>query len=95
MPKIIDSIAAPTSFQNSQSYVTFVFSEWHFGSFLIEYTFERTVIKKPLKMDINHKFQLTQFHFDSQEGFLTKSTFEIIMASTHFNRDLQYQGGSK
>ena len=29
MPKIIDSIAAPTSFQNSQSYVTFVFSEWH------------------------------------------------------------------
>ena len=29
MPKIIDSIAAPTSFENSQSYVTFVFSEWH------------------------------------------------------------------
>ena len=50
------------------------------GSFLIEHTFERTVIKKPLKMDINQNFQLTQFHFDSQEGFLTKSTFEIIMA---------------
>ena len=29
MPKIIDSIATPTSFQNSRSYVTFVFSEWH------------------------------------------------------------------
>ena len=28
MPRIIDSIAAPTSFQNSQSYVTFLFSEW-------------------------------------------------------------------
>ena len=27
-------------------------------------------------MDINQKFQLTQFHFDSQGGFLTKSTFE-------------------
>ena len=27
MPKIIDSIAAPTSFQNSESYMTFLFSE--------------------------------------------------------------------
>ena len=27
----------------------------------------------------NQKFQLTQFHFDSQGGFLTKSTFEIII----------------
>ena len=53
------------------------------GSFLIEYTFEMTVVKKPLKMDINQKFQLTQFHFDSQGGFLAKSTFEIIMAYFH------------
>ena len=53
------------------------------GSFLIEYIFERTVIKKPLKMYINQKFQLTQFHFDSQEGFLTKSAFESIMAYFH------------
>ena len=28
-------------------------------------------------MDINQKFQLTQFYFDSQRGFLTISTFEI------------------
>ena len=49
------------------------------GSFLIESTFERTVIKKSLKMNINKKFQLTQFHFDSQGVFLTKSTFEIII----------------
>ena len=46
---------------------------------MIKYTFERTVIKKPLKMNNNQKFQLTQFHFDSQGGFLTKSTFEIII----------------
>ena len=79
---------------------------WHFyfwngmsGSILIESTFERTVIKR-LKMDINQKFQLTQFHFDSQGGFLTKSTFEAIIkklikifqnfwfSSIHFNKDL-------
>ena len=30
-------------------------------------------------LDINQKFQLTQFYFDSQRGFLTKSTFEIII----------------
>ena len=53
------------------------------GSFLIEYTFERTVIKKPLEMDINQKFQLTQFYFDSQGGFLTTSTFEFIMDYFH------------
>ena len=41
------------------------------------------MIKKPLKMDINQKFQLTQFHFDSQGHFLTNSTFEIIMAYRH------------
>ena len=70
-------------------------------------TFERTVIKKPLKMDINQKFQLTQFHFDSQGGFLTKSTFEVIIrkvikifqnlwfTSIHFNGDVQYHSGSK
>ena len=30
MPNIIDSIAAPTSFQTAnESYVTFVFSKWH------------------------------------------------------------------
>ena len=29
MPKIIDSTEAPTSFQNSQSYVTFLYLEWH------------------------------------------------------------------
>ena len=34
MPKITDSIAAPTSFQNSQNYVTFLFSEWPIGKFL-------------------------------------------------------------
>ena len=45
---------------------------------MIGSTFERTVIKT-LKMDINQKFQLTQFHFDSQGGFLTKSTFETII----------------
>ena len=36
------------------------------GSFLILSAFERTVIKKSLKMDINLKFQLTQFHFDRE-----------------------------
>ena len=49
-------------------------------------------------MDFNQKFQLIQFHFDSQGGFVTKYTFEIIMAlvtSIHFNRDLQYDSGSK
>ena len=66
MPKIIDSTAAPTSFQNSQSYVIFLFQSGISGSFLKESTFERTMIKKPLKMDINQKFQLPQFHFDSQ-----------------------------
>ena len=30
-------------------------------------------------MDINQKFQLTQFHFDSQRGFMTKSTFKIFI----------------
>ena len=60
---------------------------------MTEYTFERTVIKKPLKMDVNQKFQLTQFHFDTQGGFLTKSTFEIIMA--YFTRDLQCHSGSE
>ena len=29
------------------------------------FIFGMTVVKKPLKMDINQKFQLTQFHFDS------------------------------
>ena len=62
------------------------------GRFLAEYTFERTVIKKPLKMDINNKFQLTQLYFDSQGGFLTKSTFEIIMAYFH---PLQCHSGSE
>ena len=107
MPKIIDSIAAPTSFQNSQSYVTFSFSEWSIRKFLIESTFKRTVIKKPLKMNINQKFQLTQFHFHSQGGFLTKSTSEgiikklikifqnLLFTSIYFNRDLQYHSGSK
>ena len=38
-----------------------------------------TVVKKTLKMDINQKFQLTQFHFDSQRGFLTKSTSKLFM----------------
>ena len=33
MPKIIDGTAAPTSFQNSHSYVTFLFSEWHIRKF--------------------------------------------------------------
>ena len=58
---------------------------WHFyfwngisGSILIGSTFERTVIKT-LKMDTNQKLQLTQFHLDSQGGFLTKSTFETII----------------
>ena len=37
------------------------------------------MVKKPLKIDINQKFQLTQFHFDSQRGFLTKSTLEIFI----------------
>ena len=58
-------------------------------------------------LDINQKFQLTQFYFDSQRGFLTKSTFEIIIkklirifqnlwfTSIHFSRDLQYHSGSK
>ena len=66
------------------------------GSFLIEYTFESTVIKKPLKMDFNQKFQLTQFHFDSKGGFLTKSAFEIIMAYFHpLQYGRQYHSGSK
>ena len=77
------------------------------GSVFMESTFERTVIKTPLKMDINQKFQLTQFHFDSHRGFLTKSTFEIIIkklikifqnlwfTSVHFSRDLQYHSRSK
>ena len=65
MPKIIGSTEVPTSFQNSQSYVTFYFWNGISGRILIESTFERTVIKT-LKMDINQKFQLTQFHFDSQ-----------------------------
>ena len=30
-------------------------------------------------LDISQKFQLTQFYFDGQRGFLTKSTFEIII----------------
>ena len=34
MPEIIDSTAALTSFQNSQSYVAFLFSEWHIRKFL-------------------------------------------------------------
>ena len=34
------------------------------------FIFGMTVVKKPLKMDINQKFQLTQFYFDSQRGFL-------------------------
>ena len=79
MPKIIDSTAAPTSLQNSQSYVTFLFSEWHIRKFFMESTFERTVIKKPLIKDIDQKFQLPQFHFNSQGGFLAKYTFEIII----------------
>ena len=29
MPKITEGTTAPTSFQNSQSYVTFLFSERH------------------------------------------------------------------
>ena len=33
MPKIIDSIAAATSFQNSQSYATFLFLEWRIRTF--------------------------------------------------------------
>ena len=33
MLKIIDSIAASTSFQNSPSYVTFLFSEWRIRKF--------------------------------------------------------------
>ena len=37
------------------------------------------MVKKPLKMDINLKFQLTQFHFDSERSFLTKSTFTIFI----------------
>ena len=68
MPKITDSTAAPTSFQNRHSYAAFLFENGISGSFLIESTFQRTVIKKPLKMDINQKFQLPQFHFDSQGG---------------------------
>ena len=81
MPKIIDGTEASTSFQNSQSDVTFLLWEWRIRKFFIESTFEKTVIKKPLKMDINQKFQLShdQFHFDSQEGFLTKSKFKIII----------------
>ena len=53
MPKIMDSIAAPTSFQDSQSCATFLFLEWRIRKFFIESTFKKTVIKKPLKMDIN------------------------------------------
>ena len=37
------------------------------------------MVKKPLQMDINQNFQSTQFHFDSQRGFLTKSTFKIFI----------------
>ena len=37
------------------------------------------MVKKPFKLDINQKFQLTQFHFDGQRGFLTKSTFKIFI----------------
>ena len=33
MPKITDGTAAPASFLNSQSYVTFLFSEWHIRKF--------------------------------------------------------------
>ena len=33
IPEIIDSTAGPTSFQNNQSYVTFLFSEWHIRKF--------------------------------------------------------------
>ena len=33
MPKIINSIAAPTPFQNRQTYVTFLFSEWRIRKF--------------------------------------------------------------
>ena len=31
MPEIIDGAAARISFQDSQSYVTFLFSEWRIG----------------------------------------------------------------
>ena len=33
MPKIIGSTAAPISFQNSRSYVTFLFLEWRVREF--------------------------------------------------------------
>ena len=33
-PKITNSTAARTSFQNSQSYVTFLFSEWRILDYL-------------------------------------------------------------
>ena len=41
MPKIIDSIAAATSFQNNQSSATFLFLEWRIGKF-----FDRVHIQK-------------------------------------------------
>ena len=60
MPKIMENIAAPTSFQNSQSCATFLFLEWRIRKFFIESTFKKTVIKKPLKMDINQVVYATR-----------------------------------
>ena len=60
-------------------------------------------------MDINQKFQLPQFHFDSQGGFLAKiyiwnyyneadkNIFDqnLSFTSIYFNWDLQYHSGFK
>ena len=82
MPKIIDRIAAPTLFQNSQSYITFVFLEWH-----IRKLFDKVHIWKDCDQEANKNGYWSeisaQFHSDSHEGFLTKSSFEIVMAYFH------------
>ena len=60
MPKIIDRIAAPTSFQKSQSYATFVFSEWHMKKF-----FDRVHIWKDCDQEAIKNVYYSEISVDS------------------------------
>ena len=53
MPKMIDSIAVPTSLQNSQSYVTFLFSEWRIRKFFDRVHISKDCDQEAIKMNIN------------------------------------------
>ena len=66
------------------------FTQFQSGSFLIESTFEMIMIKKSLKMDIDHKFTFE---------IITKKLIDTLQkpwfTSMQFNWDLQYHSGSK